>query len=287
MTGSYLVTPKHNSVRTLALALALVSPLMIFAFSLYLPPAGDFLDAFWPAAHIPLHPYQVGPYLNPPWVALLFYPLTFFTERIAQAVIAYLNLSITLLLVARYGGNRWSFLLVITSAPFLSLLVNGNIDWLPMLAFLLPANWGLAVTFSKPQVGVFAGLVWFKQAKQKILFLLPAAGLLLLSLLVWGWWFLDMYHQVFQSGRRTVGPWNISPFPWLVPLGVLLLFYAWKREDELLAVTATLCMAPYFAVYSFTTFFAMLAARAPWVASIAWIVLWIFFISLRWMMTQY
>ena len=277
---------KKISLKTLALALGIVAPLVIFAFSLVLPPAGDFLDAFWPAAHAPLDPYRVPGYLNPPWIALLLYPLTFLPERLAQAVIAFLNLAVTLLLVVRCGGNRWSVLLALTSAPFLSLLVNGNMDWLPMAAFLLPAEAGLAVALSKPQVGMLAGLLWFKRAKRKLLFLLPATGLLLLSFVVWGWWVPQMFAQTGPGGR-AVGPWNVSPFPWMIPVGLALLYFAWKREDELLAVAATLCLVPYFAIYSLTAFFAMFAARSPRHAVIAWVVLWIFFFVLRWIGLQY
>jgi hypothetical protein len=269
-------------LRTFSLALLIVSPLIIFAFTYFLPPAEDFLDAFWPAAHVSFDPYSVPAFLNPPWVALLLYPLTFLPERVAQAIVAFLNLAITLLLVARYGGNRWSFVLTVSSAPFLSLLFNGNIDFLPMAAFLLPANWGLALMLSKPQVGMMAGLIWFKQARHKTIFLIPAVTLLLISFAIWGWWIPDMLGQSLSSSGRSVGPWNISPFPWLVPVGLLLLYFAWKKEDELIAVAATLCLVPYFAAYSLTAMFAMLAARNPRASIIAWAILWGFFFFLRW-----
>jgi hypothetical protein len=194
-----LQVPPTKPLKTFTLALLIVSPLMIFAFAYFLPPAEDFLDAFWPAAHFPFDPYRIQAFLNPPWVALLLYPLSFLQEQVAQAVIAFLNLAATLLLVARYGGNRWSFILTATSAPFLSLLFNGNIDFLPMAAFLLPANWGLALMLSKPQVGIMAGLIWFKQAKNKLLFLIPALALLLLSFVIWGWWIPDMLRQSLHT----------------------------------------------------------------------------------------
>lgn len=275
------------SIKNLVLALCLVSPLVVFAFALYLPPASDFIDSFWPAAHFPFDPYRIASYLNPPWLALLLYPLTFLSERVAQALIAYLNLAVTLLIIARYGGNRWSFGLALTSAPFLSLLINGNMDWLPMLAFLIPAQWGMVALLSKPQVGSMAGLAWFKQTKRKDLFFVPAIGFLLVSFLVWGWWVTQMVDHALRAGGRTVGPWNIAPFPWLIPIGLWLLYQAWKREDELVAVAATLCLVPYFAIYSLTIFFAILAARYPRLSIIAWIVLWIFFFALRWIIMQY
>jgi hypothetical protein len=287
MDSSLPSTPLTKPLRTFALALLIVSPFMVFAFTYFLPPAEDFLDAFWPAAHIPLHPYNIPKFLNPPWVALLLYPLTPLPERIVQAFIAFLNMAITLLLVARFGGNRWSFILTVTSSPFLSLLFQGNIDFLPMAAFLIPPNWGLALMLSKPQVGIMSGLIWFKQARNKVLFLIPAVALLLISFTIWGWWVPGMLQQTLNSSSRSVGPWNISPFPWLVPVGFLLLYYAWELEDELIAVAATLCLVPYFAAYSLTAMFAMLAARNPRAGFIAWVVLWGSFLFLRWAVIQF
>jgi len=282
------IPPHTASIKKLTLALCIVSPLVIFAFAIYLPPASDFIDSFWPAAHLPLDPYSVSKFLNPPWVALLLYPLTFLSERAAQAIIAYLNLSVTLLLITRYGGSRWSFLLTLTSAPFLSLLVNGNMDWLPMTAFLLPAQWGLAVMLSKPQVGLMAGVVWLKQVKRKDLFLIPAICLLLVSFLVWGNWVVDMFRQVqLLNTRSVVGPWNIAPFPWLVPVGLWLLYLSWKQGDVLIAIAATLCLTPYIAFYSLTAFLAVLSARNPRAAVIAWIVLWTFFLAQRWIVLRF
>lgn len=279
--------PPKQVNRNLALALVLISPLFIFIFTQILPPAGDFLDAFWPAAHAPLDPYQFPAYLNPPWVALLFYPLTFLQERLAQGIIAFLNMAMTILLVARFGGKRLSFILVITSPAFLSLLVNGNIGWLTMAAFLLPTNWGLTLLLTKPQEGLMAGLIWFKQAKNKLLFFIPSLGLTAVSFAIWGWWVPNMLQQSHLTNGRLVGPWNISPFPWLIPLGLFMLYLAWKLEDESFAVAATLCLVPYFAFYSLNTLFTMLAGRHPRLAIIGWVLLWIFFLGFRWIMLRY
>ncbi|MFZ5877905.1 MAG: hypothetical protein ACOY0R_00895 [Chloroflexota bacterium] len=285
-----MTTPKMehtDGFRNLALALLLISPVLIFAFAQALPPAGDFLDAFWPAAHTPLAPYQHPAFLNPPWVALMLYPLSFLSERYAQAVVAFLNLAVTLLLVTRYGGRRLSFLLAMTSPAFLSLLVNGNIGWLPMAAFLLPANWGLFLLLAKPQDGLMAGLVWFKRAQNKAAYLLPSLGLIAASFMIWGWWVPHLFQQGQSAGGRAVGPWNISPFPWLIPLGLVLIYLAWKLENELLAVAATLCLVPYFAFYSLNTLFTLMAGRHPRLAILGWVLLWGAFLGLQWVGLTY
>ena len=92
--------PWSTSIKPLALTLCLVSPLLEFAFVLTLPTASDFIDSF--ARLLILHEILIGLLLilNSQWIARLLYPLTFLSERVAQALITYLNLAITLLLIA-------------------------------------------------------------------------------------------------------------------------------------------------------------------------------------------
>jgi hypothetical protein len=284
MTSASSSKAESQSIKTLALALLLVSPLMILAFAMVLPQSGDFQDAFWPAARLPFDPYQVPAFLNPPWVALILAPLRLLSFKYALAVNAFLNCAITILVVARNGGRWKNILLTLTSAPFLILMSNGNIEWLPMLAFIIPSGWGMAFLLSKPQTGILAALIWFKQSRRRFLLLIPPAALIVVSFLVWGWWPGQMlFHTSYNGGSVSVGPWNFSPWPWLVPVGLILLYQAWKREDELLAVASTLCLTPYLAIYSLTLYMALLAARKPRLAWIAWIILWCFAIGSRWL----
>ena len=70
---------------------------------------------------------------------------------------------------------------------------------------------------------------------------------------------------------------NSSFFPWSIPFGLVLFYYAWKNNDELAAVGATLCAAPYFAAQSLIVGFAILSGRYPKVALIASVFLWWFY----------
>jgi hypothetical protein len=58
-------------------------------------------------------------------------------------------------------------------------------------------------------------------------------------------------------------------------VGIVLAIAAWREEDELLGVAATLCLTPYFVIHSATLFTALLAARAPRWALVVSLALWI------------
>ena len=152
-----------------------------------------------------------------------------------------------------------------------------------MIAFLTSPVWGFALFLFKPQVGSMAGLRWFAQAENRWKLLLPSVILVTLSFVIWGFWPQKLFaNATAWGGDRSVGPWNVAPWPWLIPVGIWLLYLGWKRNDDLFAVMATICLTPYFALYSFTLFVAMLAARKPYQALIASVILWSFAMFMRW-----
>jgi hypothetical protein len=70
---------------------------------------------------------------------------------------------------------------------------------------------------------------------------------------------------------------NTSLFPWSIPLALLLLYFAWVNEDDLLAAGASLSMAPYFSPQSLIVSFAILSGRYPKIAALLSAFLWWFY----------
>jgi len=141
------------AVYNLALGLLIVSPLIVYIFAVYLPYTVDWYDGAGIAARNPLHPYQIPAFINPPWYALLLSPLGLLPPQVGQALNTFLNLAVTALVVVRYRGSKSSLLLTLTSLPFAALVLNGNVEWISMTAFLLPSEWALPFIFAKPQTG--------------------------------------------------------------------------------------------------------------------------------------
>jgi len=275
MTHQFSV--REPQVKNLMVALSLAAPLVIYLFYLYLPHGVDWYDGTGLAIRTPLDPYSVISFHYPPWFALLLSPLGLLPSQLGQAINAYLNLTTAFLIVATRRGKPWALAVVGTSLPLATLLLNANVEWVPMLAFLVPSAWGLPLLAAKPQSGALAALLWFKQAPSKLRLLIPSIIVGLSSLLIWGWW-----PPQAIGGRPLTAEANLSPWPWLIPMGLVLMYFAWTRDDELLAVGATLCLVPYFVIHSTTLFFSVLAARWPRVAIAVSIAIWIIAIIKNW-----
>lgn len=247
----------------------------------------DFRHFFYLAARQPLDPYGVWGYVSPPWLAVWYWPLGLLPLGAANLIHTLLLGVGTAYALRRLGGNGWSLAAALTSAPFLLLAISGNVDWLVLLGFALPAEWGLPLLLTKPQAGGLAGLVWLKRRWREagwsgaLRLALPSALLLTVSLIVWGWWPGAMWANALE--RDLPGAqWNVAPWPWLVLPGLWLGWQAWKREDEFLAATATLFLTPYIALYSVTVWLVLGAARSPRVAWANWAGGWLTLASLAW-----
>lgn len=220
--------------------------------------------------------YDMPLYFNPPWAAWLVFPLTRLPYY-QQGIVRLLTMSVFTALVVRGGGADWRRLaLVFTSAPMLRLIVGGNIDWLPALAFLVEDKaLGIVLLSVKPQAGIFAALGWVRRHGWRSLWLLGCVALLSLAL---DWrWPLEWWRNVteFRQAGLLAAWWNISLFPWGALPGLVLLYLAWKGGDELQGVTATLLLSPYFAFYTLALWYALLARRARiWQAALVWAGLW-------------
>lgn len=250
-------------------ALILTSPLIIYAFYYTLPITVDW-RVFGEVSRIPLSPYDVTGFRNLPWFALILSPLGIFSIRTGEILNSFLNLAFATILFTRYGGKPLGLVLLLTSVPFAKLIIFGNVEWIPMAAFLLPPQWGLPILVTKPQSGIMAATVWFKKADNKLLFLLPTAVITLASFIIWGWW--PSYFININAGFALYG--GNSPWPYLIPLGIVLSYIAWKNENEMIATGATYCLTPYLALHSTTLFLCMLAAKKPRIMLAVWVVLW-------------
>jgi hypothetical protein len=245
---------------------------------MYIPASVDWLGTFYNVARNPWDPYQFWAFINAPWTALLLMPMGFFSERVSIGMNAYLNFLIVSLVIFKRGGNIVTWLLTITSLPFITILFTGAIEWIPIMAFLLPEAWGIPLLIAKPQTASMAGVIWFIRARNKIRFVLPTACVFLFSFLIWPNWPIRLFHNMNNLVVNSLGFLNVSfsPWPWGIPIGVILLVMAVKKSDDMQAAISTLFFAPYYAVHTVTLSFAFVTMRNRWLGLLAWILLWIF-----------
>lgn len=255
--------------------------LLLGMIRLFPIPASDW-PFIWEAARRPWTPYEVHGYYNPPWVAGFFIPLGMIPYSWSLVLNRSAILVTTLLVVRRSGGGLSAMLLALTSAPFVVLFANANIDWLPMLALLLPYETGLIFLMSKPQ-GMFGLLlIWWHSSEwdRRWKMIALGCGILLVSLWIWGMWPLTWLATARNIPDLT---WNISSIlkPYGMVLGLCLLIFAWFANEELYALTASIFLTPYLSFYSFTPIVVVLIGRNRVMGGLVWGCLWILHLVMR------
>lgn len=242
----------------------LTAPIIGWLFVSFHFPMFDFTEVFYVVGKVPLRPYSIQYFQNPPWVAILLSPISLFPYEFARVLTILINFAITGLLVIKYDGERAALLITLTSYPFLFLLATGSVEWIPMLGILLSSP---ILVLAKPQSALFILLIWLKRTRTKVVFVLSIGTFLVVSLFLWKAWPILMLHNIQVASRDIQDFTNqINVWPWGIPLSIIVLYYAWKRDDELLAIIATWLMVPHLIYHSLTTGMAILAARSPYIA---------------------
>lgn len=198
---------------------------------------GDWIRFFRPASLAVANPYSVEGILNPPWTFALLNPLARLPERWGGAGLALLSSAAIVL----YARSPWKVLAISLSAPFLFVLILGQLDALILYGLMLPAAFGSVLILIKPQS---AALTMLKRLDRKTLFALGMA--LLISFLVWGFWPL----QMFRFGIEPDSLRNASLFPYSLPLAPVLVYFGIRRKSDALLCWATLCAVPFFQTHS-------------------------------------
>ena len=256
---------KSDSAISIALGVALC--ILLSAVILYSAPVGvDWGGTYSRLWQNVRDPYAIKSFLNPPWT-LIFLPHAILDVKIGNAINLSLNIVLPMAVIKKLGGDWKSMLLVFTSPVFFDLMRVNNIEWIPMLVFFLPREFGIIALLVKPQI--FGGmiLIWLKKPEYRALYLAIIAILFSSSMFVFYRWFLRLNYPVNA-------PFDFSAFPLLVPVGLYMLWQAWQRNDDILAGLATPMLVPYIAPYSFVPYLAVLACKHKREAIVIYLILW-------------
>ena len=247
-----------------------------------IPIGDDWRDVFHGLP--PMHPYTYNdtrpPWSRisyPPWI-MLFLPHAQLEIRTGNAINFLLNLvvpmaviiKLTRLHTAENQGRRRlyaAFFLTFTSPFYLQLVATNNVDWIPLLAFLAPEVLSGIFLACKPQAVGGALMIFVKRTRGRAL--IPLTIVVGLSFLLWPGWVSEITAPPLDVVI------NIAPFPLLIPLGLYLLWRAWKEDDEVLAASATPFLVPYMTPYAATANMVLIATRYQRTALIIWIVMWV------------
>lgn len=266
---------KWTSVKILVLALlALAFLLLVYGYITVDHESDDWNYALRPAALAMLHgqsPYGAYFY-SVPWGLLPLIPIAALPASWSRFLLFVISFGSFVYLAFRLTSKPISILLFLTSFPVLACLTIGNIDWLPMFAFITPAPFAFILAVIKPQIGL--GIIlyhlyrsWDQGGIRLVLKnILPVTLLLLASVVLYG-------PSMLQLPDLSDVSWNIALFPYTIPFGLFLLITAIIKRAARPSMSAGILFSPYYSWISLSALLIGLLER-PTLLFVAWGITW-------------
>ncbi len=243
----------------------------------------DWRMTYRPAALALLHgksPYGVevsptAPFFAAPWGLLPLLPLALFPVEVGRALVMLTGLFVFAITSYRLGAKPVTMALFLLSPPVVHTILNANIEWLPILGFVLPPPIGLFFITIKPQTGFAVGIFWFFDSWRKggvrlvIRNFAPITIAFLFSFLFFGLWPLGMFDVIGYGTDFNSSLWPIS-----IPVGLVLLVTSIQKRKIEYAMPASPCLSPYVLFHAWSS--ALIALiNSPLQMAVAVIGLWI------------
>jgi len=225
-----------------------------FLVAPFVPSAIDWTITFRPAALTllsGLSPYGRVYYVHAPWTLVLLLPLALLPEAVGRVMVLICGLASYTFVAYRLGAKPIAIIFLLLSPLVMHVLLNGNMDWLAVLGFVMPPQFGLFFISIKPQIGIAVALFWLIEAwreggwKQVLRTFAPFTIVLMLSFAIFGLWPLETIRE------NIIGiSYNASLWPMSIPVGLALFIAAIRKRKIEYAMAASPCLSPYLLFYS-------------------------------------
>lgn len=238
-----------------------------FLLAPYVPPGIDWTDTFRPSTLAILSgqsPYGTFYLAHAPWGLILLIPLALLPEAVGRVMLIFCGLVSYAYVARRLGAKPTAIIFLLLSPVVMHVLLNGNLDWLAVLGFVLPPQFGLFFISIKPQIGIAVAPFWLVKAwreggwKQVAEVFAPFTIVLLLSFIPFGLWPLETVRvkvtQVFY---------NASLWPLSIPVGLALFVTSIRKRRIEYAMAASPCLSPYVLFYSWGTVLLAIISSVP------------------------
>lgn len=284
-TGEYRTMRGMNAThRVFKLAVPLISVALLFVAIYQLPTYGDFTTDFYTAAKL-VNPYEYHRFLNPPWVIMLLRPFALLPSHAAGALWVTLNICLIVYSVHLLRADRLGLLLTLLN-PFMWFFVTlGQLDALVLFGFALGWHkrhkvlrpFDMLLMVIKPQVIGLAALFRLREYGRNDVLMLFGVGIA--SLLIWGAWPVAM---VRNWGTGVYTPLSMDVWPWGIPVGLCLLWLAWKSRSKIPAPIATFFLVPYVGPGSIIVYLAIIFSthRGTMLRLALWLFAWVYTLRL-------
>lgn len=226
------------------------------ATAVAIPYAIDWAETFRPAVLSALDgqsPYTVQGFVSPPWVLPILLPFALVPESLGRAALFVASIAATAYALRRLGASPVHTALFMLSPMWFHMALNGNIDWIPLIGFTLPAAWGIPIVLIKPQMGAFMVVFWAIEAwrragwREVVRVFAPLVALVALSFAVFGPW----PEKVIEFGGASRS-FNASLWPMSLPVACVALVYILSRGARArdVAMSSSTLLSPHVMFHS-------------------------------------
>jgi len=227
---------------------------LVWIMAAVLPDGIDWSKTYRPAtlALLSIHnPYGLdvareAPFAAAAWGLLPLIPLALLPVKVGRAVLLLVSLISFAYSAKKLGANHVGITVFLLSPPVMHCLLNGNIEWIPILGFVLPPQIGLFFITVKPQAGFAVAIYWLFQAWREgglrlvVKTFLPVSITLAISFVLFGFWPFQSI-QVLPIAQNF----NASVWPASIPVGLALIVAAIRLKQPKWAMGASPCLSPY------------------------------------------
>lgn len=224
-------------------------------------------------------PYSVKIFYAAPWALIPLIPFALLPFDIGNVGVFLLGFSAFAYVAHKLGAGPGSMSVFLLSASVMGCLVYGNIEWMPLLGFVLPAPIGLIFAVIKPQIGIGIVIYWFihtlksQGIRAVVKTFAPVVTLTLLSFWMYGFWPLLFQKTMQQSAQSSVA-YNTSLWPQGIFIGAWLLYKSIQKDKPEMAMASAPFLSPYALQFTWVAVLAGLI-RAPLELLIVSLALWI------------
>jgi hypothetical protein len=212
-------------------------------------------------------------FFNPPWALIPLIPLAFLPEALGAAVMFTTGFFVYGLVAYNMKLRWWAILFFLFNPLTMRCFVNGNIDWMVGLGFILPPQIGLFFLLIKPQLSLGVVVFWLVESwrrggwREVVRVFAPVSLVLLVSFAIWGLWPFRQAQGLIDISH------NASLFPTVLPIGAVLLFNALRSRNQNLAIISSVFLTPYLTLHGYAVALLGLGSAALVIASLmAWVV---------------
>lgn len=237
----------------------------------------DQIDKFTTASSSFFTPYQnMSGFFSPPWAVIPLAPFEWVPLPIATLIQSLIYFSLLAIIAHRYEMSRVGWLVVLSSPLALDAIIELNIDWIAAIGLVLPVQFSFIFLAVKPQA--FPGYVFTLSRQQFVRAIIILLITILVSFVIWGNWLEALINEF---GTRTlalgasVSPWAFLPAPVSILIGILLLIYAFRKNDDVLKILSGVFFTPYLPTYTAIIPFLFFCVRFPRIGAYISFALWL------------